>query len=555
MSEKKKFTLYAGSVALCVCTAVLLHYVSVADPYLESACRLLRPFIYIGLYVVWAISFRKRIIQKEIRRCLTAIAAMMIFWMFIRMCKFEISDEMPTAWRYAWYFYYIPMLLIPTVSLYLAFYIRQPEGYKLPKRRWLLFLPALFLIGIVLTNDMHQLVFTFPKGRLGEVSSYKTGVYGYGRGYYIVIAWELGCALAALLIILLRCRKIKNKKMGWLPFAAYGVAAAYSIAYYLDLPFWKIVSKDMTATLCLLFALIIESCIQCGLIPSNTGYAQLFAASTISAQITDQSGKCIYQSQDSECIAPEIVRQVVQCPIMLENGIRLSGKPILGGYVLWKENLSELQEIVRELEDRKEELKDANLIEEENLRTKREVEKLSVKNQLYDKIQKQTARQSKLLTEFIEAYSMEEDENKREKILGKIVVIGAYIKRRSNLIFIAEQTVKFPIRELELCFRESIKNLEWNHVEAGFSTALEEIRSEDAMQIYDFFEAVIEESLEDLLAFNVNLKRREARIIMSMSVECKTDLQEIARRYGAYAEQDFDGAWLLSLIPGGGSGK
>ncbi len=94
----------------------------------------LRPFIYIGLYVVWAISFRKRIIQKEIRRCLTAIAAMMIFWMFIRMCKFEISDEMPTAWRYAWYFYYIPMLLIPTVSLYLAFYIRQPEGYKLPKK-------------------------------------------------------------------------------------------------------------------------------------------------------------------------------------------------------------------------------------------------------------------------------------------------------------------------------------------------------------------------------------------------------------------------------------
>ena len=471
------------------------------------------------------------------------------------MCKFEIPYEMPTALRYAWYLYYIPMLLLPTVSLYLAFYIRQPENYKLPERRCLLFFPALFLIGIVLTNDLHQLVFTFPEGRLGEAASYEVGVYGYGAMYYAIVAWDLGCLLAALLIILLRCRKIKNRKMLWMPFGAYGLSVVYGIAYYLNLPFWKIFSSDMTAALCLLFALIIESCIQCGLIPSNTGYAQLFAASTISAQITDQSGKCIYQSQDSECIAPEIVRQVVQCPIMLENGIRLSGKLILGGYVLWKENLSELQEIVRELEDRKEELKDANLIEEENLRTKREVEKLSVKNQLYDKIQKQTARQSKLLTEFIEAYSMEEDENKREKILGKIVVIGAYIKRRSNLIFIAEQTVKFPIRELELCFRETIKNLEWNHVEAGFSTALEEIRSEDAMQIYDFFEAVIEESLEDLSAFNVNLKRREARIIMSMSVECKTDLQEIARRYGAYAEQDFDGSWLLSFSVGDTTGN
>ena len=175
--------------------------------------------------------------------------------------------------------------------------------------------------------------------------------------------------------------------MLWMPFGAYGLSVVYGIAYYLNLPFWKIFSSDMTAALCLLFALIIESCIQSGLIPSNTGYAQLFAASTISAQITDQNGKCIYQSQGSEYIAPKIAKQVIQRPV---NGIRLSGKPIWGGYVLWKENLSELQEILKELEDRKEELKDANLIEEENLRTKKQVEKLSVQNQLYDKIQKQT---------------------------------------------------------------------------------------------------------------------------------------------------------------------
>lgn len=158
MSEKKKFTVYVGSVALCVGVAVLLHYVSFTNPYLQSICHLLRPFIYIGLYLVWAISFQKRIIQKEPRRCLIMIAAMMVFWMLIRMCKFEIPYEMPTALRYAWYLYYIPMLLLPTVSLYLAFYIRQLENYKLPERRCLLFFPALFLIGIVLTNDLHQLV-------------------------------------------------------------------------------------------------------------------------------------------------------------------------------------------------------------------------------------------------------------------------------------------------------------------------------------------------------------------------------------------------------------
>ena len=36
MSEKKKFTVYIGSVVLCVGVAVLLHYVSFTNPYLQS---------------------------------------------------------------------------------------------------------------------------------------------------------------------------------------------------------------------------------------------------------------------------------------------------------------------------------------------------------------------------------------------------------------------------------------------------------------------------------------------------------------------------------------
>ena len=140
-----------------------------------------------------------------------------------------------------------------------------------------------------------------------------------------------------------------------------------------------------------------------------------------------------------------------------------------------------------------------------------------------------SGRKAAFLAKFMEAYAMEENEKERKKILGKIVVIGAYIKRRSNLILIAEQSAMFPIRELELCFRETIRSLEWNHVEAAFVTSLDEIRSEDAMQIYDFLEAVIEESLEDLSAFTLNHKRRDEKILVSLSVECKTDLQKVAR--------------------------
>ncbi|MGI6096052.1 MAG: histidine kinase N-terminal 7TM domain-containing protein [Lachnospiraceae bacterium] len=539
------------AVIVSVVTAILLHYGSFTNPYLNTARNILRPFIYIGLYFAWAMSFQKRIVQRTSRYCLIWIAAMMVFWMFVRMCKYEAPCELPAVWRYGWYLYYIPLLLIPTVSLYLALYMRQPESYRLSCwLRWL-WAPALLLIGLVLTNDLHQLVFTFPEGKLDEIASYTVGVYGYGPVYYMIMVWDIACACMALLIILFKCRVIKNKKMLCFPFGALGLTVLYGIMYCLNIPIWKMLASDMTAAFCLFIALIIESCIQCGLIPSNTGYVQLFEAADIAVQITDKEGKSVYRSKDSERILPEMVHRAVENPVMLEDGNRLSGEPIQGGYVLWKENLSELLQILKELEDMKEELKDANLLEEENLKTKRQVEKLVVKNQLYDKIQKQTSRQIKLLTQFIHAYSQEEEEQERKKILGKVVVIGAYIKRRSNLIFIAEHKERIPIKELEFCIEETIRSLEWNHVDASFATVVKEIPSDEAMQMYDFFEAVIEKTMEGLSAFTVNVRQKNQRISLCMNVVCETNVTEIARRYGAEAEQDFDGSWLLVFTPGG----
>ena len=554
---QKKSTLYAGSVIiLCVAVEAVSRSFPFTNPYLAAVYCFFKPFIYIGIYSAWAFSFQKRIIQKSSRRCLIFIAALMIFWMFVRMCKYGMPYELPTALRYGWYLYYIPMQLIPASGLYLAFHMRQPENYRLPIWTYGLFLAALILTGMVLTNDLHQLVFSFPEGKLGEAASYAVGVYEYGPVYYLIIAWDIGCALVAVFIILLKCRVIRNKKLLWFPFGALGLAVIYAVAYCLNLPFWRMFTRDMTTAFCLMFAMIIEGCIQCGLIPSNSGYVQLFESSGIAAQITDTDGNMCYQSANSGEIDAEMVHCAMKQPVMLDNGIRLSGEPIRGGYVLWKENLSELHDILQELADMKEELKDANLIEEENLKTKRQMAKLSVKNQMYDRMQKQISRQILFLTSLFHAYSVADNEHQRKKILGKVVVIGAYIKRRSNLIFIVEHHPVIPVKELELCFEETIRNLELNGVYACFSADMEEISGETAMRIYDFYEAVIEESLDSLSALAAALKQKKDKLVLSISAECEADLTKTAEDYGAEAELDFDGAWMLSFsVEGGENGR
>ncbi len=45
--RKKKFTVYVGSVALCVGAAILLHYVSFTNPYLQSILSPFKAFLFI----------------------------------------------------------------------------------------------------------------------------------------------------------------------------------------------------------------------------------------------------------------------------------------------------------------------------------------------------------------------------------------------------------------------------------------------------------------------------------------------------------------------------
>ena len=58
--------------ALAVMTAVVLRQIGFfVNELLDLFCIILRSSIYIGLFAAWGISARNRIIQPQVRRCLT----------------------------------------------------------------------------------------------------------------------------------------------------------------------------------------------------------------------------------------------------------------------------------------------------------------------------------------------------------------------------------------------------------------------------------------------------------------------------------------------------
>ena len=116
---------------------------------------IVRSIIYIGLYIGWAISIHKRVVQKSVKNTLLLISGLMIFWFIIRTIKYFFTIDANIE-RYLWYSYYLPMLFIPQAALQAAILLGQPEEYTLPKWSKLIYLPAIFCFLLVISNDFHQ---------------------------------------------------------------------------------------------------------------------------------------------------------------------------------------------------------------------------------------------------------------------------------------------------------------------------------------------------------------------------------------------------------------
>lgn len=172
------------------------------------------------------------------------------------------------------------MLFIPVLAVLVALSLGKPENYRLPKGTHFLYLPSVLLFLLVLTNDLHQLVFLFPNGVLSDDD------YRYGAGCYVVLAWMVLCAAASLVLILTKCRIPQSRRYLWLPVVPFVLALMYCGAYIKGIYWVWLLAGDLTVSMCLIFTAIFESCIQCGLIQPNTHYEELFHASTIGALIT-----------------------------------------------------------------------------------------------------------------------------------------------------------------------------------------------------------------------------------------------------------------------------
>ena len=411
--------------------------------------------------------------------------------------------------------------------------------------RWtkLLYVPTVLLLLLVLTNDLHQRVFSFPSGILSDAA------YRYERGYFFVLGWELFCAALSLFMIVTKCRIPHTKRVRLLPLVPFALSLAYVYAYAEKIHWVWVLAGDMTVAQCLMFTGIFESCIQCGLIQSNRGYDELLEATTLPVQITDETFCTKHASATMRPPLPQSeLRQITQDTVQLDDDTLLKRHKLRRGWAFWKEDVSKLNQLRQELELTCDELRDVgDVLAAENAQHARLL-KLTEENRLYDMMEAQTARQIAMLQERLTELKKTDDPARAERLLGQIIVIGTYIKRRNNLIFVGVQRGSISVQELRLCLNESAENLCLYGAECSALIKGDgQLSIEQATAAYSLFEAVVEAELESLRSLLVSIEVGDA-LHMNLCISGEAPLRHLKDPFPALEwEEDEDGLQYVML--------
>ena len=509
------------------------------------ACRMLAKFdiggpvmnhirtaLYLLLFTLWGFSLDRRIIQRQTLHCLRLTAALMLLWLILRTLKYSVVTDL-TAGRYIWYLYYLPMLFLPLLWVYIALSMGKSEDYRLSRGIGMLSIIPAVLFLLVITNDLHQQVFAFKSGVPGLPVS---GTYSYRPLYFICLGWMVGCMAFSLVCLFRKIRIPSGERKRITPFVLGCATLLYGILYLSGIPAVRWWFGDMNVMFCLLYAAIYESCIRCRMIPSNTGYVELFEATTLAACIADRSGRIVLRS----CAAGEDMT----CPqegqrIVRPDGMRISSAPISGGYAVWQDNVRQLAELrtrlnvnKEEMERNKKKLKDAYLVQ-------KSLHELTEKNRIYNELEAKHSRQTAQMRQML-ARCEKSEPAERRRLLKKVLLLGTYIKRSANLYFLSSEYQWLPQQELRLTIDEAVRALTACGTECGvIYRTTGPMRTSEVVRLFELLEIVAETTVDDLRSLFISISDSA----MDLSVECAADLLVVASPEVTVRQED--GLWLV----------
>ena len=449
MGKRKK-----SVVRLFAATALLFSvsaYRQLSMRYLpEDALRsYLVWVVYMLLLFGWQYTISTKITQKTMRSHLTAQNIVSILYLTVRFVQDAFLYVNIPWMRFTGYFINIAAIFIPLFGLYVAFYLGKADDYRISEKWYLLLIPACLLSVLALTNDLHHFFYYI----MPEESQPNLYFHPY-IGTYIVYIWGLSIISYQVYVIYRRNGTTKSDSLyrKLIPFYEPILLLLFSIPYATTAYVVRFELVEYSAGLIFILVLCWQIYILVGLIPVNTQYEEVFRRSTVAMQILLPSGETIAASENAAEITPAMLEALKQEQrFFATEDITMHLHPVLGGYMVWQTDLSQINHALRELQRLNAKLEEEQDLLAQEIHIQSDEASVQARNDIYDSLSSEVSGQLTLLTELLSKESLSEND------WNRICLIGTYIKRFCNLQLTYQEQQMIPISDLAISLQDMAK--------------------------------------------------------------------------------------------------
>ena len=444
-------------------------------------------------FSIWGVLVYLRCLDYVLRRRLVAVATICALWMIEVILKYKSFT--PFYATILWYLYYVPMTLVPLLYQLCGLRLAGLEQHRAGRRyRTALWIAAILLIGFVLTNDFHQQVFHFDRS-----SDTWSNDYTYGWGYFAVLIWT-AFNFVAFFILVGRSASFRIQRFSGTAALVLLGGAFFAISYALRVPWaWKL---NFSLVYCVLCVVTLEICLDCGVIPSYHDIAGIFDTLPLDLKVLTRDLQEVYATPVSKPI-PAGEREELRAQelghshafaVVSNPDVMYRSFPLLGGSALLAQDVSEVNELNRELAHRRMELQRQNelLTADYDLKAHladQEAEALLVKD--VDQALARALGEMYGLLSSLPPLTDEASSHERYRMLQCAKMFVAYCKRKGSLTLAQHGESGFDRDRIQLIANEMASDLRTIDVDCASIIAIRRPMHASAVSalydcVYDF---------------------------------------------------------------------
>lgn len=338
----------------------------------------------------WGYSVYIRCSDKTIRNYLIVIATLIVLWMLDVLLKYPLPDPLFLIRSYMWYFYYVPMTIIPMLCFLSALRSAALDTKPVAKviKAIVVAISAMAIL-TVLTNNFHHFVFKFD-----FADPDWSGNYTYGLGYWAVLAWYLVLFISFLSVSFAAARK--QLRSAFVPIImVVGASSVYFILYILRGT--VSVGTNFSLVYCVVLLVVLEMALDLGILPSYRWYRDAFAMLPLDLKVLDRNNDVVFQSNEALPVSPAVAnaidmhQETAQCAAFRIGSIPATvfkTYPVHGGIALLTEDASTIEERRETLIRRRESLRESNELLGRESKIKNELVQLESERVLIDEIER-----------------------------------------------------------------------------------------------------------------------------------------------------------------------